>query len=52
MLFKLFGASRYLAIVKDEHLEISQPGLDLDKSEVHHQITARERRSKVHRLTF
>jgi len=47
-----FHPERYLAIVKDEHLEISQPALDLDKSEVHHQITARERRSNVHRRIY
>lgn len=52
MLSKLFGSSRYLAIVKDEQLEISQPALDPDKSEVHHQITARERGSNVHRLSY
>ena len=50
MLFASFGASRYLEIVKGEGLEISQPALDPGKSEVHHQITARGRRSKVHRL--
>ena len=38
--------------MKDERLEISQPALDPGKSEVHHQITARGRRSKVHRLFF
>ncbi|KAG5532800.1 hypothetical protein RHGRI_027180 [Rhododendron griersonianum] len=48
----MFGSSRYLAIVKDEQLEISQPALDPDKSEVHHQITARERGSNVHRLSY
>eukprot|EP01018_Ginkgo_biloba_P036135 Gb_09527 [translate_table: standard] len=30
----------YLAIMEDEGLEISQPGLDSNKSEVHHRITA------------
>lgn len=39
----------YLSIVKDEGLEISQPALDPGKSEVHHQLTARRRNSKVHR---
>lgn len=39
----------YISIVKNEGLEISQPALDPSKSEVHHQITARGRRSKVHR---
>lgn len=43
---------RYLSIVKREGLEISQPALDTNKSEVHHQITARGRRSFVHRRTY
>ncbi|KAG5532799.1 hypothetical protein RHGRI_027180 [Rhododendron griersonianum] len=47
-----FQPERYLAIVKDEQLEISQPALDPDKSEVHHQITARERGSNVHRRIY
>lgn len=41
---------RYLSIVKDEGLEISQPALDPVKSEVHHPITARRRNSKAHRF--
>ena len=41
---------RYLSIVQDEALEISQPALDLVKSAVYHPITARQRGSKVHRL--
>ncbi|KAK2974223.1 hypothetical protein RJ640_016709 [Escallonia rubra] len=47
-----FNPDRYLSIVKDEGLEISQPALDSKKSEVHHQITARGRRSNVHRRTY
>ncbi|KAJ4954376.1 hypothetical protein NE237_011159 [Protea cynaroides] len=47
-----FNPGRYLSIVKEEGLEISQPALDVAKSEVHHQITARARRSKVHRRTY
>ncbi|KAK3013591.1 hypothetical protein RJ639_008861, partial [Escallonia herrerae] len=47
-----FNPDRYLSIVKDEGLEISQPALDSRKSEVHHQITARGRRSNVHRRTY
>lgn len=46
----LHNMCRYLSIVKDEGLEISQPALDIEKSEVHHLITARWRRSKIHRL--
>uniref|UniRef100_A0A5B7B5U6 Lysine ketoglutarate reductase trans-splicing related 1 n=1 Tax=Davidia involucrata TaxID=16924 RepID=A0A5B7B5U6_DAVIN len=47
-----FNPERYISIVKDEGLEISQPALDVAKSEVHHQITARGRRSNVHRRTY
>ncbi|KAG8364036.1 hypothetical protein BUALT_Bualt19G0084400 [Buddleja alternifolia] len=46
--FELRLAPRYLSIVKEEGLEISQPALDPSKSEVHHHITVRRRRSKVH----
>uniref|UniRef100_M1BBT9 Uncharacterized protein n=1 Tax=Solanum tuberosum TaxID=4113 RepID=M1BBT9_SOLTU len=45
-----FNPKRYISIVRDEGLEISQPALDMGKSEVHHQITARGRRSRVHRF--
>ncbi|KAL2482235.1 hypothetical protein Fot_43679 [Forsythia ovata] len=47
-----FHPERYLSIVKDEGLEISQPALDISKSEVHHLITARGRRNKVHRRAY
>uniref|UniRef100_A0A0D6QY43 DUF707 domain-containing protein n=1 Tax=Araucaria cunninghamii TaxID=56994 RepID=A0A0D6QY43_ARACU len=47
-----FHAGRYLAIMEDEGLEISQPGLDFNKSEVHHRITVRSRRSRVHRRIY
>lgn len=40
------GLCRYVSIVKEEGLEISQPALD---SGVHHLITARSSRSRVHR---
>ncbi|XP_065635086.1 uncharacterized protein LOC112012569 isoform X4 [Quercus suber] len=42
----------YVSIIISEGLEISQPALDRNKSEVHHQITARGRRTKVHRRTY
>ncbi|KAK4402021.1 hypothetical protein Sango_0942800 [Sesamum angolense] len=42
----------YLSIIKEEGLEISQPALDAGKSEVHHQITVRSRRSRVHRRYY
>ncbi|KAL9429539.1 hypothetical protein AB3S75_031361 [Citrus x aurantiifolia] len=47
-----FNPQKYVSIVKSEGLEISQPALDPAKSEVHHQITARSRRSIVHRRTY
>ncbi|XP_027366513.1 uncharacterized protein LOC113872859 [Abrus precatorius] len=47
-----FHPDKYVSIIKKEGLEISQPALDPKKSEVHHQITARGRRSKVHRRTY
>ncbi|XP_068665031.1 uncharacterized protein [Aristolochia californica] len=47
-----FNPLRYLSIVKEEGLEISQPALDPVKSLVHHRITVRGRNSKVHRRTY
>ncbi|XP_020238876.1 uncharacterized protein LOC109817931 isoform X1 [Cajanus cajan] len=47
-----FHPNKYLSIIKGEGLEISQPALDPKNSEVHHQITARGRRTKVHRRTY
>ncbi|CAI8603224.1 unnamed protein product [Vicia faba] len=47
-----FHPKKYISIVKEEGLEISQPALDPKQSEVHHQITALGRRSEVHRRTF
>ncbi|KAL4304458.1 hypothetical protein GQ457_10G015160 [Hibiscus cannabinus] len=43
-----FRPEVYVSIIEHEGLEISQPALDRSKSEVHHQITARERKSIVH----
>ncbi|MBA0797114.1 hypothetical protein Gohar_007837, partial [Gossypium harknessii] len=43
---------KYVSIIEHEGLEISQPALDRSKSEVHHQITARESKSIVHRTAF
>ncbi|KAK8522402.1 hypothetical protein V6N12_056111 [Hibiscus sabdariffa] len=47
-----FDPTQYLSIVEDEGLEISQPALDPVKSEVHHQITARKRNSRLHRRIY
>ncbi|KAJ4730369.1 Lysine ketoglutarate reductase trans-splicing-like protein, putative (DUF707) [Melia azedarach] len=44
-----FDARRYISTVKEEGLEISQPALDPDKSEVHHHVTARNNGTRVHR---
>ncbi|XP_015579732.1 uncharacterized protein LOC8259717 isoform X2 [Ricinus communis] len=44
-----FHPGRYLSIIKEEGLEISQPALDPKKSEVHHQLTKRCNGSRVHR---
>ncbi|XP_048138463.1 uncharacterized protein LOC115727890 isoform X2 [Rhodamnia argentea] len=47
-----FHVGRYLSIVKEEGLEISQPALNPNKSEIHHPITEQDRKSKVHRRIF
>ncbi|KAL6217851.1 hypothetical protein ACLB2K_011068 [Fragaria x ananassa] len=44
-----FNVGRYLSIIKKEGLQISQPALDPDNSEVHHDLTARDKKSEVHR---
>lgn len=47
-----FDPARYVSIIREEGLEISQPALDPAKSEVHHPITALQRRGRVHRQYF
>ncbi|PHU10253.1 hypothetical protein BC332_22113 [Capsicum chinense] len=47
-----FHPDKYISIVREEGLEISQPALDARKSEVHHHITVRRGRSKVHRRFY
>ncbi|XP_024174263.1 uncharacterized protein LOC112180010 isoform X1 [Rosa chinensis] len=47
-----FDPERYLSIIREEGLEISQPALDPVKSEVYHPITARAKKSKVHRRFY
>lgn len=44
-----FDVQKYLSIVNEEGLEISQPALDPDVSEVHHDLTARNKKLNVHR---
>ncbi|MED6143120.1 hypothetical protein PIB30_003830 [Stylosanthes scabra] len=52
LLVENFDPKRYLSIVKEEGLEISQPALDPNKSEVHHPLTVRRAGSKVHRRYY
>ncbi|KAK4254481.1 hypothetical protein QN277_009859 [Acacia crassicarpa] len=47
-----FDPKKYLSIIKEEGLEISQPALDPSKSEVHHPLTVHRRGSKVHRRYY
>ncbi|KAI8024471.1 hypothetical protein LOK49_LG03G03248 [Camellia lanceoleosa] len=47
-----FDPGRYISIVKEEGLEISQPALGPGKVRVHHQITVRLTNSKVHRRFY
>ncbi|XP_077220361.1 uncharacterized protein LOC143854351 isoform X2 [Tasmannia lanceolata] len=47
-----FHPGRYLQIMVSEGLEISQPALDPDLSEIHHRITIRNKTGKVHRRVY
>ncbi|KAL8527625.1 hypothetical protein ACS0TY_005470 [Phlomoides rotata] len=47
-----FHPRRYVSIIEEEGLEISQPALDPAKSHVHHRITVRHPRSRVHRRYY
>ncbi|KAM7262878.1 hypothetical protein ACFE04_000561 [Oxalis oulophora] len=47
-----FNAKRYVSIIREEGLEISQPALDPEKSELHHHLTARDSSSRVHRRVY
>ncbi|GAB2259591.1 hypothetical protein Droror1_Dr00010446 [Drosera rotundifolia] len=47
-----FDPGRYLDIVKSEGLEISQPALDPNSTDIHHRITMRKSKKKVHRRVF
>ncbi|KAJ4843224.1 hypothetical protein Tsubulata_008728 [Turnera subulata] len=44
-----FNAERYLSIVKEEGLEISQPALDPSTPDLHHALTQRQQSGRVHR---
>ncbi|CAI0407326.1 unnamed protein product [Linum tenue] len=47
-----FNPARYLDIVRSEGLEISQPALDPNSTEIHHRITIRARMKKFHRRVY
>ncbi|XP_071719934.1 uncharacterized protein [Rutidosis leptorrhynchoides] len=47
-----FNPKRYLNIVKEEGLEISQPALDPNSTNIHHRITIRKRTKKFHRRVY
>ena len=47
-----FNPGRYLRIVRYEGLEISQPALDPNSTEIHHRITIRARTKKFHRRVY
>ncbi|PON70994.1 hypothetical protein PanWU01x14_077040 [Parasponia andersonii] len=47
-----FHPGRYLKIVKREGLEISQPALDPNSTEIHHRITIRARTKRFHRRIY
>lgn len=47
-----FHPRRYLKIVKSEGLEISQPALHPNSTDIHHRITIRSRTKKVHRRVY
>lgn len=47
-----FHPGRYLKIVKSERLEISQPALDPNSTDIHHRITIRKRTKRLHRRVY
>ncbi|XP_062161586.1 uncharacterized protein LOC133868666 [Alnus glutinosa] len=47
-----FNPRRYLNIVKTEGLEISQPALDPNSTDIHHRITIRARSKRFHRRVY
>ncbi|KAE7995599.1 hypothetical protein FH972_000379 [Carpinus fangiana] len=47
-----FNPTRYLNIVKTEGLEISQPALDPNSTDIHHRITIRARTKRFHRRVY
>ncbi|OIS99281.1 PREDICTED: uncharacterized protein LOC109230950 [Nicotiana attenuata] len=49
---KNFHPGRYLKIVKSEGLEISQPALDRNSTDIHHRITIRSKKKRFHRRVY
>ncbi|PKI61562.1 hypothetical protein CRG98_018058 [Punica granatum] len=49
---KHFHPANYLKIVKSAGLEISQPALDPNSTDIHHRITIRSRTKKFHRRVW
>ncbi|KAJ8761386.1 hypothetical protein K2173_001517 [Erythroxylum novogranatense] len=47
-----FDPRRYLELVRSEGLEISQPALDPNSTDIHHRITIRARTKKFHRRVY
>ncbi|ONK79737.1 uncharacterized protein A4U43_C01F9550 [Asparagus officinalis] len=48
-----FHPGRYMQLMLSEELEISQPALDPElSSDIHHRITVRDRKTKVHRRVY
>ncbi|KAJ8748216.1 hypothetical protein K2173_000624 [Erythroxylum novogranatense] len=47
-----FNATRYLSIIKEEGLHISQPALGPNSTDVHHALTRRKPRDRVHRRVY
>lgn len=47
-----FHPGRYLKIVREAGLEISQPALDPNSTDIHHRITIRARTKKFHRRVY
>lgn len=48
-IYIVFLFCRYIEIIKREGLEISQPALDPNSTDIHHRITIRARNKKFHR---
>ncbi|CAN4117445.1 unnamed protein product [Withania somnifera] len=49
---KNFHPGRYIKIVKSQGLEISQPALDQNSTDIHHRITLRNKRKRFHRRVY